>query len=603
MTFAVHGLPVARGIAIGRAVLVVSSRVDVAHYFVKPEEVASEIQRVRSARNAVAEELQRLQASLAQMGPNEAPHELAALLEVHQMLLQDEMLSNGIKQWITERLYNAEWALTTQLEVLARQFDEMEDQYLRERKADLEQVVERLLRHMHGTAAVLAPTPPRRKPGATTPGQFDGEGSDPTAGEGIDAPLVLIAHDLAPADMLKFKQSVFAGFVTDVGGRTSHTAIVARSMDIPAVVGARVASQLVRQDDWVIIDGDAGVMIVDPSPIILAEYGFKQRQGELERSRLTRLLHKPAVTLDGQRVDLLANIEMPEDTAGAVKAGAVGVGLFRSEFLFMGREARRLTRLPDEEEQYQAYRRAVEGMQGMPVTIRTIDIGADKPLDSKPAREGTQLNPALGLRAIRWSLSDPAMFLTQLRALLRAAAHGEIHVLIPMLAHASEIRQTLALLDTARAELDKRGAVHAPVKLGAMIEIPAAALTLRIFLKYFDFLSIGTNDLIQYTLAIDRADEAVAHLYDPCHPAVLRLVADTIAECRRQGKGVSVCGEMAGDPAFTRLLLGFGLRSFSMHPSQLLAVKQEVLRADTTKLAVWAQSVLESDDPAAMMAG
>ncbi len=597
MTISIHGLPVARGIAIGRAVLVVSSRIDVAHYFIKPEEIETEIDRVRSARNQVAEELAKLQTSVSQMGPNDAPHELAALLEVHQLLLQDEALTGGVKHWITDRLYNAEWALTTQLEIIARQFDEMEDEYLRERKADLEQVVERLLHRMKGTAAVLAPSPPRRKRPASE------EDDDPTAGDGFDVPLVLIAHDLSPADMLQFKKSVFAGFVTDVGGRTSHTAIIARSMDIPAVVGARSASQLVRQDDWVIIDGDAGVVIVDPSPIILAEYGFKQRQGDLERGRLARLRHKPAVTLDGERVDLLANIELPEDTAGAMKAGAVGVGLFRSEFLFMGRESQRQTRLPDEEEQYQAYKRAVEGMQGMPVTIRTIDVGADKPLDGKGSFKQEHLNPALGLRAIRWSLADPAMFLTQLRAILRAAAHGEIHLLIPMLAHVSEIRQTLSLIDFARAELDNRGAVHGKVKLGAMIEIPAAALTLKTFLKYFDFLSIGTNDLIQYTLAIDRADEAVAHLYDPAHPAVLKLVADTIAECRRQGKGVAVCGEMAGDVAFTRLLLGLGLRSFSMHPSRILAVKQEVLRADTTKLEAWARGVLESDDPAAALAG
>ncbi|HSV57759.1 MAG TPA: phosphoenolpyruvate--protein phosphotransferase [Variovorax sp.] len=594
MTLSIHGLPVARGIAIGRAVMVVSSRIDVAHYFIKPEEVEAEIDRVRVARNAVTDELHRLQASVAQMGPTDAPHELTALLDVHLMLLQDEALTGGVKHWITERLYNAEWALTTQLEIIARQFDEMEDEYLRERKADLEQVVERMLHQMKGSAAVLAPSPPRPKPKRD-------DDEDPTAGDAIDAPLVLIAHDLSPADMLQFKKSVFAGFVTDVGGRTSHTAIVARSMDIPAVVGARSASQLVRQDDWVIIDGDSGVVIVDPSPIILAEYGFKQRQGDLERGRLSRLRHKPAVTLDGQRIDLLANIEMPEDTIGAVKAGAVGVGLFRSEFLFMGREAQQLTRLPNEDEQYQAYKRAVEGMQGMPVTIRTIDVGADKQLDGK-AREDSHLNPALGLRAIRWSLADPSMFLTQLRAILRAAAHGEIHLLIPMLAHASEIRQTLSLLDFARAELDNRGVAYGMMKVGAMIEIPAAALTLRTFLKHFDFLSIGTNDLIQYTLAIDRADESVAHLYDPAHPAVLRLVADTIAECRRQGKPVSVCGEMAGDVAFTRLLLGLGLRSFSMHPSQILAVKQEVLRADIGKLEAWAQKVIDAEDPAAAMA-
>jgi phosphotransferase system enzyme I (PtsI) len=340
MTFSIHGLPVARGIAIGRAVLVVSSRIDVAHYFIKPEEVDAEIDRVRAARNAVADELTRLQANVALMGPNDAPHELAALLEVHQMLLQDEALAGGVKQWITGRLYNAEWALTTQLEVIARQFDEMEDEYLRERKADLEQVVERMLHRMKGTAAVLAPSPPpRRKRAALAAHEDDDDGTphDPTSIDGVDVPLVLIAHDLSPADMLQFKKSVFAGFVTDVGGRTSHTAIVARSMDIPAVVGARTASQLVRQDDWVIIDGDAGVVIVDPSPIILAEYGFKQRQGDLERGRLSRLRHKPAVTLDGERVELLANIELPEDTFGAVKAGAAGVGLFRSEFLFMGR--------------------------------------------------------------------------------------------------------------------------------------------------------------------------------------------------------------------------------------------------------------------------
>jgi phosphotransferase system enzyme I (PtsI) len=403
---------------------------------------------------------------------------------------------------------------------------------------------------------------------------------------------VLIAHDLSPADMLQFKQSVFAGFITDVGGKTSHTAIVARSMDIPAVVGARTASQLVRQDDWVIIDGDAGVVIIDPSPIILAEYGFKQRQMELERSRLARLLHTPATTLDGEQVQLLANIEMPEDAPGAVKAGALGVGLFRSEFLFMGRQGQ----LPDEEEQFQAYKLAIDGMQGLPVTIRTVDVGADKPLDHS-VRDAAHLNPALGLRAIRWSLADPAMFQTQLRAILRAAAHGKVNLLVPMLAHAGEIRQTLHNIQLAKEALDRRGVAYGPVRLGAMIEIPAAAVAVGMFLRHFDFLSIGTNDLIQYTLAIDRADESVAHLYDPLHPAVLRLVAHTIAQARALGKDVSVCGEMAGDITLTRILLGLGLRSFSMHPAQILAVKQEVLRADTQKLGPWAQRVIESDDP------
>jgi phosphotransferase system enzyme I (PtsI) len=589
MTFSIHGLAVARGIAIGRAVLVASSRMDVAHYFIEASQVRAEIHRVRDARDAVVEEIRRLQVTISQMGPKETPHELAALLDVHLMLLQDEELVNGVQHWIKDRLYNAEWALTAQLEVVARQFDDMEDEYLRERKADLEQITERVLRAMRGVSSPLVQPLGRHERKSSQ--------QDLLLDDTVDVPLILVAHDLSPADMLQFKQSVFAGFITDVGGKTSHTAIVARSLDIPAVVGARLSSHLIRQDDWVVIDGDAGVVVVDPSPIILAEYGFKQRQGELQRGRLTRLLHTPAITLDGVKIELLANIEMPDDAAVALNAGAMGVGLFRSEFMFMGRHGK----LPNEEEQYLAYRRAVEGMQGLPVTIRTVDVGADKPLDDTP-RDDAHLNPALGLRAIRWSLADPAMFLTQLRAILRAAAHGDVHLLIPMLVHASEIRQTIALVDHARVQLDNRGVAYGPIKIGAMIEIPAAALTLKVFLKYFDFLSIGTNDLIQYTLAIDRADESVAHLYDPMHPAVLRLVANTIAEGHAQGKPVSVCGEMAGDATMTRLLLGMGLRSFSMQPTQILTVKQEVLRADTTKLALWAEEVMMDDEPSIRMA-
>ncbi len=585
MTLAIHGLAVARGIAIGRAVLVASSRVDVAHYFIEHDQVENEIERLATARESVVQEIHRLIDNL----PKDAPTELAALLDVHLMLLQDQMLEDGVKTWVKDRLYNAEWALTSQLDIVARQFEDMEDPYLRERKGDLEQVVERLLRQLKGQPDVLVQHGQMRRPAGARQ-------HDLPLDEQADVPLILVSHDLSPADMLQFKQSVFAGFVTDVGGKTSHTAIVARSLDIPAVVGTRQGSHLINQDDWVIIDGDAGVVIVDPSPIILDEYAFKKRRAEIERERLSRLRHTPAVTLDGQRIELLANIEMPEDTPAALEVGAVGVGLFRSEFLFMGREGQ----LPDEEEQYRAYCQALEGMQGLPVTIRTVDIGADKPLD-KGLREDHHLNPALGLRAIRWSLADPAMFLTQLRALLRTAARGQVNILIPMLAHAVEIRKTLALLDHARVQLDNRGLAHGPVRIGAMIEVPAAALSLPLFLKYFDFLSVGTNDLIQYTLAIDRADESVAHLYDPLHPAVLRLLADTIRAGSAQGKSISVCGEMAGDPQLTRLLLGLGLRSFSMHPTQILAVKHEVLRADTTKLAPWAQQVLEAEDPAKLL--
>ena len=578
MSIQVFGLPVSRGVAIGRAVLVASSRVDVAHYFVSGEQIDHEISRLREARNGVANELVALKREL----PPEAPHELGALLDVHLMLLHDEALIGATKSWIRERHYNAEWALSAQLEVLARQFDEMDDPYLRERKADVEQVVERLLRVLAGHNGQATSTP------ATAQAARDFAGEDP---------LVLVANDVAPADMIQFKRSVFTGFVTDVGGKTSHTAIVARSMDIPAVVGAREASRLIRQDDWLVIDGDAGVVIVNPSPIVLEEYRFRQRQSELERARLDRLRHTPAVTLDGQAVELLANIELPGDAAGALEAGAVGVGLFPSEFLFMNRGGD----LPDEEEQFEAYRDAVLAMQGLPVTIRTVDIGADKPLDRMSPtelRHEHALNPALGLRAIRWSLSEPGMFRQQLRAILRASAFGKVRILVPMVAHLGEIRSTLEALARARQQLDDAGRAFGNVEIGAMIEIPAAALMIERFLAHFDFVSIGTNDLIQYTLAIDRADDAVSHLYDPWHPAVLQLIADTIARANARGRGVSVCGEMAGDAAFTDLLLAMGLRSFSMHPARIASIKQRVLRADTRRLATTLNAVMNADDPA-----
>jgi phosphotransferase system enzyme I (PtsI) len=336
--------------------------------------------------------------------------------------------------------------------------------------------------------------------------------------------------------------------------------------------------------------------VVNPSPIVLEEYRFRQRQSELERARLSRLRHTPAVTLDGVTIELLANIELPDDAPAALQAGAVGVGLFRSEFLFMNRAGK----LPDEDEQFEAYRSAVQAMNGLPVTIRTVDIGADKPLERMTAHELRHehvLNPALGLRAIRWSLSEPAMFRQQLRAILRASAYGKVQLLLPMVAHLGEIKQTLDALARAKQQLADAGQPYTDIAIGAMIEVPAAALMLPVFLRYFDFVSIGTNDLIQYTLAIDRADEHVAHLYDPWHPAVLRLIGETIAQATTAGKGVSVCGEMAGDPAFTELLLAMGLRSFSMHPSQIASIKQRVLRADTRRLAAELGPVLADAEP------
>ena len=576
MTFAIHGLPVARGIALGRAVLVASSRVDVAHYFIESDQIKSEVERLRVARDAVIEELQRLQATM----PKDAPPELAAMLDVHLMLLEDESMAYEIRRWIKERLYNAEWALVTQIDELSAQFDEIEDEYLRERKQDIQQVAERVLKVLMGTALAA---PPVLK-----------------AGEDEFQPqMIVVAHDISPADMLAFRDRggaprSFIGFVTDVGGQNSHTAIVARSLDIPAAVGMSQASRLIEQDDWVIIDGDAGVVICNPSQLVLEQYRARQAALIKARKRLLKLKKTPAVTKDGTAIRLLANIELPDDCPHALEAGATGVGLFRSEFLFMGRGAHGL-RVPSEDEQFEQYRKAVVAMKGRPVTIRTLDVGADKPLDPT---EHTALNPALGLRAIRYCLAEPQLFLTQLRAILRASSFGKVRILIPMLAHAFEIDQSLGMIAQAKQQLREQNIkFDEQIEVGAMIEIPAAALALPMFVKRMNFLSIGTNDLIQYTLAIDRVDYEVAHLYNPLHPAVLQLIGMTIAAGQKAGIDVAVCGEMAGDIKLTRLLLGMGLREFSMHPAQLLSVKQEILGADLAQIAPRMRRIMRSMEP------
>ena len=576
MSFTLHGIPVSRGIAIGRAYLIAPAALDVDHYLVEPDEIEAEVARFCAAQDVVHRELDTIRADL----PADAPGEMSAFLNVHMLILRDAMLAEAAVELIRTRRYNAEWALTEQLEQLGRHFDEIEDAYLRERKADLQQVVERVLIALAGSPSAAAVV------------------ADGAQRSGGTLEMIVVAHDIAPADMLQFKTQAFRGFVTDLGGRTSHTAIVARSLGIPAAVGVQQASALIRQNDLIIVDGDAGIVIVDPAPIILEEYSYRQSEKELEQRKLQRLKFSPTQTVDGTKIDLLANIELPEDAVGALSAGAVGIGLFRTEFLFMGKHEH-----PQEEQQFEAYRRVVEIMQGLPVTIRTIDVGADKPLDHRADGFETAANPALGLRAIRWSLSEPQMFLTQLRAILRASAFGPVKILIPMLAHAQEIDQTLDLIYEAKQQCDDAGLAYDPnVKVGAMIEIPAAALAVQMFLKRLDFLSIGTNDLIQYTLAIDRTDNAVAHLYDPCHPAVLGLISHTLREAQRAGVPVSVCGEMAGDPLLTRLLLGMGLTEFSMHPSQLLTVKQEVLRAHRPHLEKPVQDVLAAYEPAELQA-
>ena len=465
--------------------------------------------------------------------------------------------------------------MLTQIDALSAQFDEIEDAYLRERKNDILQVGERILKALLGSANTISPVSEAE----------------------VASQIIVVAHDISPAEMLQFRDRSFVGFVTDLGGQNSHTAIVARSLDIPAAVGMSNASALINQNDWVIIDGDAGVVIVDPAPVVLDQYRETQNRLLRERKKLGKLKKTPAITKDGTEIHMLANIELPEDCVSALEAGAVGVGLFRSEFLFMGRTGF-VNKLPSEDEQFESYRKAVVAMKGKPVTIRTLDVGADKPLDKE---EETALNPALGLRAIRYCLAEPQMFLTQLRAILRASAYGPINLLIPMLSHAFEIDQSLMLIEQAKEQLRvAKKKFDEKILVGAMIEIPAAALTLPLFIKRLDFLSIGTNDLIQYTLAIDRVDHEVAHLYDPLHPAILHLLATTISAGAKADVPVAVCGEVAGDTKLTRLLLGLGLREFSMHPAQLLSVKQEILNSDISEIEPQVKKILRLYEPEAI---
>ena len=568
-SFTLQGIPVSRGIAIGRAHLLRPAALDVEHYLVAQEQVEAEVLRLQTAIAHVHKELQAIWADL----PQDAPTELGAFIDVHVLILSDPMVSEAPLDIIRSRHYNAEWALVTQVEELSAQFDEIEDEYLRERKADIQQVAERILKVLTGSANEV----PRS--------------------EGIDersANMIVVAKDISPADMMQFRDVAFAGFVTDEGGQNSHTAIVSRSLGIPAVVGMGNASQLIEHDDWLIIDSDAGVVIVAPTSQVLEQYRERQILLQKQRKKLGKLKKTPAITQDGVEVTLLANIELPEDTAHALEAGASGVGLFRSEFLFMERSGQE-HKLPTEEEQFEAYRTAVQGMKGRPVTIRTLDVGADKPLD---ASDHNILNPALGLRAIRYCLSEPQLFLTQLRAILRASAFGPVKILIPMMAHSFEIDQTLAMLEQAKKQLIEEGkAFDANVPVGAMIEVPAAALALPMFVKKLDFLSVGTNDLIQYTLAIDRADHEVAHLYDDLHPAILELLHMIVTTAEKANIPVSICGGMAGDLRLTRLLTGMGFRELSMPAALLPEIKQAILNTHLENVQPYVKKILRSYDP------
>ena len=489
------------------------------------------------------------------------------------MFLEDPELVEKPREIIRERRCNAEWAMVQQMEHLVHQFEQFDDPYLRERKFDVVQVVERVIKELLG---------------------HPGRAVMKTAKGVKEEMLIVVAHDLAPADVISFKDHHFASFITDVGGATSHTAILARSMAIPSIVGLENARSLIRDGELLIVDGTRGVVLINPDPRVLEEYQLRKNQIELEKTKLKRLKNSKSQTIDAVDIQLFANIELPVDVPVALEAGAEGIGLFRTEFLFLDRGD-----MPDEKEQYEAYKKVVKGMGGRPVTIRTFDLGNDK--DINPGNnmgDRVKTNPALGRRAIRLSLSEPRMFQTQLRAILRATKHGPIKLLIPMLAHAHEIDQTLAALEQAKSSLrGEKVAFDENIQVGGMIEIPAAALAVGLFLRRLDFLSIGTNDLIQYTLAIDRSDEQVANLYDPLHPAVLMLLAHTLSMAEKADIPVSVCGEVAGDPQLTRLLLGMGLRIFSMHPSQILEVKSKVLKANVGELTPNVRRMLRLDEP------
>lgn len=562
MTFTIHGLPVSSGIAIGHAHLVSHTSLEVVHYMVPKNLIAEEVARLDAALTTTRDELTALRANR----PQQAAAEFDAFLDLHLMILGDEHISHAARTMVEKEHCNAEWALKSQMDELVAQFEAFDDAYLRERKTDVIQVVERVLKVLSGHPGHQPPTPQH------------------------DAEMVLVAHDVSPADLIQLKPHQFCSILTDLGGATSHTSIVARGLNIPCVVGLHHARELIKDRDMLIVDGEQGVVIVNPDKNLLAEYKLRQSQWMLEKQKLKRLRTARATTLDGTRIELQANIEMPTDLPQVMENGAAGVGLFRSEFLFLNRDD-----LPDEEEQFTAYRTVLEGMGELPVTIRTYDLGADKQLKGVTR---VASNPALGLRAIRLCLAEPQLFRTQLRALLRASIYGNLKILVPMLSGASEITQTLQLIDGVKAELKSQGiAFKDDVPIGGMIEIPAAALALNVFIKKLDFLSIGTNDLIQYTLAIDRTDEEVAHLYDPLHPAVLQLLAHVIGSANKAEVPVSVCGEMAGELAYTRLLLGMGLRQFSMHPAQLLGSKQRVLTTSLPEITLLTQKILRADDP------
>ena len=566
MSIVLHGVAAGKGIAIGHAHLITRGTTEVPQYDIDPDKLDAEVARFDNAIKATRKELEQLRGAI----PENAPTELGAFISLHLMLLTDVTLSREPIDILREQKINAEWALKQQSDKLAAQFDSIDDDYLRERKQDMLQVVRRIHNNLVGQSNEIN-----------------------LAGNLLDD-TVLIAHDLSPADTVLFKEQHITAFVTDAGGPTSHTAILGRSLDIPSVIGLHNARKLITENEIVIVDGINGVLIIDPDEVVLNEYRRLAREYRSHKRELNKIKKTAATTADGINIELLANIESAEDIKALHNFGADGVGLFRSEFLYLNRD-----NMPTEDEQYEVYAGIVKKLKGKNITIRTVDLGVDKNPRwfGQNSTPNGSLNPALGLTGIRLCLAEPVMFRTQMRAILRAAAHGPVRIMWPMITSISEVRQCLIHLDTAQRQLTERGETFGPVSIGCMIEIPSAAMTVGSILKLVDFVSIGTNDLIQYLLSVDRGDDSVSHLYQPGHPAVLKTLQHIIRTANRMEKGVSICGEMAGDTVFTRLLLGMGLRRFSMNPNNLLSVKNIILHSNTGHLENDAAKILRCEDP------
>ncbi len=565
MPIALNGIAVSRGIAIGKARVIQHGQLDIAEYVLPLNHIDDEVARFKHALEGAKEQLRIIRTRI----PAHTPQDIAAFIDTHLLMLQDEALSSAPIELIRQRRCNAEWALKLQQDALVQVFDAMEDPYLRTRRDDVEHVVRRvqqiLLREEQQSGALE---------------------SD------LDEPRIILAVDLAPSDMVQLNSRHIAAIVTERGGPLSHTAILARSLGIPAMVGAPHVHLYVKNDEPLILDANNGSLLLEADAATLKYYKSRQRAEQRSRRELYKLKDLDSLSLDDTPITLHANIELSEDITALKRAGAAGVGLYRTEFLYMNRESP-----PDEREQYQIYRQALRRLKGLPLTIRSLDLGADKEII--PGATACT-NPALGLRAIRLCLKEPELFLPQLRAILRASAKGRVRLLIPMLTSVQELAQVLAIVEQAKTELRRSNQPFDPLMpIGAMIEVPAAAICADLFAQRLDFLSIGTNDLMQYTLATDRIDETVNHLFDPLNLGVLRLIQGVIKAGHKANIPVSMCGEMAGDTRYTRLLLAMGLREFSMPPASLLEVKQVVRQTDISKLQRKLSKLMNSDNPAA----